>query len=95
MLVSNCQTITKETQKMSVISFKMLLENQPMVDRKKHSKIHIINQELNTLALQTSQNKPIFSAAGFFTVDYSMLYDMVATIIAYIVIIIQLKTSSN
>lgn len=95
MLVSDCQAITKEMKKTSVISFKILLENPQIDIPKKDLKINLINEALYTVALQSAQNKLVFTAAGFFTIDYTMLYNMVATIIAYIVIIIQLTNTPS
>ncbi|GJQ84473.1 hypothetical protein Trydic_g15675 [Trypoxylus dichotomus] len=95
LLVSNCQAITKGMQKTSIISSKMLLENYSTNIPKKGSKIGLINESIYILALQSGQHRPVFTACGFFTINYSMLYNMFATILAYIVIVIQLTSTPN
>ncbi|RZC39611.1 uncharacterized protein BDFB_000669 [Asbolus verrucosus] len=88
MLAINCEQTSEEANNTSVICYKILL-NFPSCP-KSHSE-EVTKNELMLLAEHLSQRKVKFSAAGFFTVDHSMLYMIFGSIAAYLVVVLQFK----
>lgn len=80
-------TIT-ETKKTSVICFKLLLNflQNPTSLWEKATK-----EELYLLADLIAKRDVHFSAAGFFKIDYSLLFVIFGAIATYLVIILQFK----
>lgn len=89
MLLAICGDLSiTESKKTSNICYKLLLNflNTPTSLREKTTK-----EELFLLADLMSKRDVHFSAAGFFNIDYSMLFMIFGAIAAYLVIILQFK----
>lgn len=50
-----------------------------------------VREELLLLAQQATHRSPSFSAAGFFTIDYSLLLGLFATVTSYAILIVQVN----
>lgn len=83
LLAASCDMATKEAQKISTISYKLLAELP------KNPEMYMVREELLILAQQSTTKSPYFSAAGFFNVDHTMLSTILGTFASYIVVIIQ------
>ena len=83
-----CSKASTEANNTSIISYKILL------DFPSSPKTHyeeVTKNELMLLAEHLNQKKLIFSAAGLFAVDHTMLYMIFGSIAAYLVIVLQFK----
>lgn len=83
LLAVSCEKATKEAQNLGTISYKLLAR----IDRTPET-AHI-REELFILAQQVTHRCPYFSAAGFFNVDYTMLFIILGSFTSYLVVIIQ------
>lgn len=85
-LASTCDATIREAQKTPIITYKLLqtlpLESSDPLERD-------LREDLLLLSEQTSLRTPSFSAAGFFTVDYTMLFTLLGSVTSYLIVLIQ------
>lgn len=85
MIVGPCDAATREAQKTSYISNK-LLNDLPVC-----SKQQCIKEDLILLAQHTYQHSPKFSADGFYYIDHTLLSSILASVTSYLIVLIQLN----
>lgn len=83
-----CDMTTKEAQRTATVCYNLLLD-VPAVSNNVQDKI--LREELILLAQQATHQCPYFSAAGFFNVDYTMLFGLLGTVTSYIIVLIQIN----
>lgn len=88
MLTSSASATVKLASKTSILSHKLLLEYSSCPEDS--DKLHYSREELKLLIEQVAYRNPTFSAAGFFTVDYTMLYAIVGAVTSYFIVLLQL-----
>lgn len=81
----SCHATTKEVQRTTVVCFKLIQTLN------KSGQSDAVRDELLLLAKQASMERLHFTAAGFFNVDYTMLYILLSSITSYIVVLFQFK----
>lgn len=83
-----CDMTTKEAQRTAKVCYTLLLDipafSNNIQDR-------ILKEELSLFAQHATHQCPYFSAAGFFTVDYSMLFVLLGTVTSYIIVLVQIN----
>ncbi|XP_045464431.1 uncharacterized protein LOC123673790 [Harmonia axyridis] len=87
MLAYACDCVETEASKIIPISLTYLNELPPLP---KNSEEIALKEELTTLFEQSSLRPPIFTAAGFFTVNYTMLGFIIGSVTSYIIVTLQL-----
>lgn len=88
MLAVSCQQTCVEAHKTALISYKLLLE-LPMTE--KTSPAHVLREEILLLTHEVEQRPCVFTAAGFFNVDCTMLLEIAASVASYVIIVLQFK----
>ena len=90
MVLMACDSTIKEVHKTSPIAYGLLMNFQ-----QKSLEVKNKEKQLNTILLllaeQCAQRNPKFTAVDIFTLNTNLLFGMIATIIAYSVILIQLN----
>lgn len=81
-----CEKVVDEGKKTITLSYKALY---------RYSNVPAIREKLFILAQQATARCPQFTAAGFFSVDFSMLFTFVNLITTYVIVIIQFSQSGN
>ncbi|KAJ3637018.1 hypothetical protein MTP99_000509 [Tenebrio molitor] len=74
-----CYSTVEEANKIGVLIHQIETENQDMVD------------EIKMFSLQIANNRVEFSAAGFFPINYTLIFSIIGGVTTYIVILIQLS----
>lgn len=82
-----CEMTTKEAKRTSTICYNLLLS---IPDTSTNYQNRVLRKELILLAHQVSNQLPRFSAAGFFNVDYYLLFGLLGTLTSYTVVLIQI-----
>lgn len=83
-----CEKTTREARRTATICYKLLLDVPPICSTMQE---RILKEELILLAQQATHQCPYFSAAGFFNVDYSMLFGLLGTVTSYVIVLIQIN----
>lgn len=83
LLVSSCDRTVREAGRISFMCYKLLYESSPF-DRKTFSRY-----DITLLAMQSSATAVCFSAAGFFSMDYTTLFTLIGFVTSYLVVLIQ------
>ncbi|KAJ3637021.1 hypothetical protein MTP99_000510 [Tenebrio molitor] len=78
-----CYSTIEEVNKMGVLIHQIETENQDMID------------EIEMFSLQIANEKVEFSAAGFFPINYTLIFSIIGGVTTYIIILIQLAASLN
>lgn len=86
MVAASCDMAAKEAYKTASIAYK-LLAKLPTSPSNVHEET--LKEDLILLCNQSSNRCPVFSAAGFFNVDLTMLSSIVASVTTYFIVIIQ------
>lgn len=87
-VAATCDITTKEAKRTATICYNLLLD-VPAVSNNVQDRI--LREELILLANQATHQCPHFSAAGFFRVDYTMLFGLLGTVTSYIIVLIQIN----
>lgn len=85
MVAASCDSAAKEAYKTASIAYK-LLARLPINPTDAQE---VLKEDLILLCNQSANRCPIFSAAGFFNVDLTMLSSIVASVTTYFIVIIQ------
>lgn len=85
-IASSCNSALNEAEKVGKTTFKLL---QDIPEFKMTENEEMLREELLVLAQQALMNCPHFTAAGFFNVDYTMLYNILGSVTSYVVVIVQ------
>nr|QBB73007.1 gustatory receptor [Protaetia brevitarsis] len=85
-LASTANSTINEAQNTSNVSYK-LLQYVPPSSTNPHDRE--LREDLLLLSEQSSLRTPCFTAAGFFNVDYTMLFTLLSSITSYLVVLIQ------
>ncbi|XP_065157233.1 putative gustatory receptor 28a [Atheta coriaria] len=81
-----CQKVVYEADKTITLSYKALYH---------YSNMPVMKQKLFILSQQTAARCPQFTAAGFFSVDNSMLFTFVNLITNYVIVFIQFSQNNS
>ncbi|KAF2893861.1 hypothetical protein ILUMI_12313 [Ignelater luminosus] len=87
-IAATCDATTKEAQRTAKVCYSLLLDVPAFSN---NIQDQILREELSLLAQHATHQCPYFSAAGFFRVDYSMLFGLLATVTTYIIVLIQIN----
>ncbi|KAI4457571.1 invertebrate gustatory receptor [Holotrichia oblita] len=86
LLASIANSTINEAQNTSNVSYKLLQYVPPSSNNIQDRELR---EDLLLLSEQSSLRTPCFTAAGFFNVDYTMLFTLLSSITSYLVVLIQ------
>lgn len=81
-----CKQVTDEGKISITLAFKAV---------QRYNNIPAMREKLLILGEQATGRCPQFTAAGFFKVDFSMLFTFINLITTYIIVIVQFSQGSN
>lgn len=85
-VVSNCELVTREARRTSTICHRLLLKMRDAGD----SDNAAVAEELLLLVEQSTYRYPVFTANGFFVLNYGLLLSLADTIASYVIILLQI-----
>lgn len=83
LIIAPCEEATKEAQKTSYISYK-LLNDMPVCNKQQG-----MRDDLTLLAQQSYYHSPTFNAAGFYQINHTLLSCILASVTSYLIVLIQ------
>ncbi|KAK9891305.1 hypothetical protein WA026_013612 [Henosepilachna vigintioctopunctata] len=86
MLAYACEAVVTEADKILSLSIDYL-NDFPVIP--KTSELQIVKEELQMICQQAQAKRPVFSAGGFFVVNYTMLGMMIGSVTSYIIVVLQ------
>lgn len=87
-IVVTCDRTKRDAQRIATVCYKLLLGFPPICSSMQE---RILKKELILLAQRATHQCPYISAAGFFNVDYSIVFSFLGTITSYIIVLIQIN----
>lgn len=84
-LASNCDKVVKEARKTGAITYEILTN----IPRGRNT--DILREEFSIIGKRVTTRCPKFTAAGFFNVDYTMVFTILGAFTSYIVVIVQIN----
>ncbi|KAL3289157.1 hypothetical protein HHI36_003593 [Cryptolaemus montrouzieri] len=88
MLATACESTVAEAGK--TISICLEYQNE-IPTLPKTEELQMLKEELQMICHQAQAKKPVFSAAGFFAVDYTMLGMMIGSVTSDIIVVLQFQ----
>ncbi|KAF2893118.1 hypothetical protein ILUMI_13056 [Ignelater luminosus] len=85
-IASHCSSTLRYANDTKVISQKLLLQDRPLLKGNDYDN-RIFRYQLHLL--YSSGDIPVFSAAGFFTVDFTMIYEVMGAVTTYFIVLLQ------